>query len=157
MSAEYLKTEVEKIIKDKEFEFPKNIAMAAAWIMGNFKGLNLKVLDTSKRSSLADFFIMGSASNMTQARSMADSICSELSKHNVKIISKEGLGDADWILLDLGDVIAHIFLDNTRTNYNLDELWEDAPQVTIPTEYYFEEPTGTEETSDENSGGRDFF
>ncbi|MFT6603537.1 MAG: ribosome-associated protein, partial [Bacteriovoracaceae bacterium] len=75
MSVEYVNTEVEKIINDKSFEFPQNLAMAAAWIMGNFKGLNLKVLDTRKRGSLADYFIMGSASNMTQAKSMADTIC----------------------------------------------------------------------------------
>jgi hypothetical protein len=47
----------------------------------------------------------------------------------------------------------HIFLDNTRTNYNLDELWADAPHVKIPNEYYFEEPAD----SDDESGGRSFF
>jgi ribosome-associated protein len=153
MSVEYVNTEVEKIVKDTSFEFPLNLAMASAWIMGNFKGLNLKVLDTRKRGSLADFFIMGSASNMTQAKSMADAICVQLKKHEVNVLSKEGLGDAEWILLDLGDIIVHIFLDNTRTNYNLDELWQDAPQITIPNEYYFEEPTDSED----ESGGRSFF
>jgi ribosome-associated protein len=153
MSVEYVNAQVEKIVKDESLEFPLNLAMASAWIMGNFKGLNLKVLDTRKRGSLADFFIMGSASNMTQAKSMADVICVQLKKFNVNVLSKEGLGDAEWILLDLGDVIVHIFLDNTRTNYNLDELWQDAPQVQIPNEYYFEEPTDSEG----ESGGRSFF
>ncbi|MBK26514.1 MAG: ribosome silencing factor [Halobacteriovorax sp.] len=153
MSAEYIKTEVDKIVEDKSFPYPQNIAMAAAWIMGNFKGLNLKVLDTTKRSSLADFFIMGSANNMTQAKSMADEIVVQLKRHNVKVLSKEGLGGSEWILIDLGDIIVHVFLDNTRTTYNLDELWQDAPQIKIPNEYYFEEPT----ESDEETGGRNFF
>ena len=152
MSAEYINAEVDKIINDKSFEYPQNLAMTAAWIMGNFKGLNLKVLDTSKRSSLADFFIMGSATNMTQAKSMADEICSQLRRHEVNVLSKEGLGEAEWTLLDLGDIIVHIFLDNTRTNYNLDELWQDAPQIKIPNEYYFEEPT-----EDDDDSGRSFF
>lgn len=153
MSSEYINTEVDKIVENKSFPYPQNMAMAAAWIMGNFKGLNLKVLDTTKRSSLADFFIMGSASNMTQAKSIADEICNQLKRHDVKLLSKEGLGDAEWILIDLGDIIVHLFLDNTRTNYNLDELWQDAPQIEIPNEYYFEEPT----ESDDESGGRSFF
>ncbi len=153
MSVEYVNAEVEKIMKDESFEFPQNLAMASAWIMGNFKGLNLKVLDTRKRGSLADYFIMGSASNMTQAKSMADTICTQLKQYNVNILSKEGFSDAEWILLDLGDIIVHIFLDNTRTNYNLDELWADAPHVKIPNEYYFEEPTDSED----ESGGRSFF
>lgn len=153
MSNEYINAEVDKIVSDKSFPYPQNMAMAAAWIMGNFKGLNLKVLDTTKRSSLADFFIMGSASNMTQAKSISQEICNQLRRHDVKLLSKEGHGDAEWILIDLGDIIVHLFLDNTRTNYNLDELWQDAPQVKIPNEYYFEEPA----ESDDESGGRSFF
>lgn len=154
MSAEYTQAEVDKIVGDKTFSYPLNLAMASAWVMGNLKGLNLKVLDTTKRSSLADYFIMGSASNMTQAKAMADEIVVQLKRHDVKVLSKEGLGGSDWILLDLGDIICHIFLDNTRTNYNLDELWEDSPQMPIPNEYYFEEPV---EGSDDSSGGRTFF
>lgn len=153
MSAEYIQSEVNKIVQDKSLEFPKNIAMASAWIMGNSKGLNLKVLDTTNRNSIADFFIMGSASNMIQAKAMAEEIVTQLKSHGVKVLSKEGLGHSDWILLDLGDIIVHIFLDNTRTNYNLDELWQDAPQVKIPNEYYYEEPIDAGSESDSKDKG----
>ena len=72
MSKEYIEKHVNEIMGDKSITFPKTMAMASAWILGNLKGVNLKVLDVSRSSSLSDYFVLCSASNLTQAQSMAD-------------------------------------------------------------------------------------
>ena len=151
MSAEFITAEVTKIVKDEKLEFPLNLAMATAWILGNFKGINLKVLDVTKSSSLTDFFVLGSATNPTMAQSMADEISKQLRAQGYEAISREGSkkGD-DWILLDFGDIIVHIFLDISRNVYDLDNLWENATEVEIPNSYYFS--SDDEEKSDDATG-----
>lgn len=136
MSKQYINQEVDKIIKDKNFDFPLNMAMTAAWIIGQFKGINLKILDVQKVSSLADFFVLASTSNTVQASSIAEEIVSQFKRNNLTICSKEGLEDTDWILIDAGDIIVHIFQEASREIYNLDSLWREAPSIPIPENYY---------------------
>ena len=155
MSTNYQDVEVEKIIKDGSLTFPQNIAYASAWIMGNLKGLNLKVLDMTAQSSLADFFVLASATNKTHAAAMAEQISVQMKKNGYSVNGFEGRNDAaDWILVDLGDVIIHIFLETSRGVYNLDALWGEAPVLEIPQDYYFSEPVGS--TSDSTSE-KDYF
>lgn len=137
MSSEYINSEVDKIYNNSDYEFPLNAALAATWILGNFKGTNLKVLDVRKTSSLSDFYILASASNTVQSKSMADEISNQLKRKELPPRSIEGKENADWILLDHGDILVHIFLENTREVYDLDDLWKDCKQVEIPQEYYF--------------------
>ena len=137
MSSEFVEKHVNEIMEDSNLEFPKNMAFASAWILGNLKGINLKVLDVSETSSLSDYYVLGSATNINQASSMADTITSQLKKRGYNVVSKEGFHpDSDWLLIDMGDVIVHIFLDISRNVYDLDNLWEDAKTVEIPTSYY---------------------
>jgi len=150
MSNEFVSQEVNKIINDKDLEFPKNIAMAAAWILGNKKGINLKVLDVKGKSSLSDYFILASAQNPVQAQAMADEILTQLKSHGTKSISNEGMhGESDWILLDLGDILVHIFLEISRGIYDLDSLWAESTQVEIPQSYYFSAPENEEQIAEE--------
>src|SRR5210317_905241 len=123
MSNAYNNNEIDKIIDSEQFEFPLNIAMASAWVMGNLKGTNLKIYDVSNRTSLADYFILGSMSNAVQAKAAAEEISLQLKRLGYPSKSIEGKDGADWILLDHGDVIVHIFVDISRDNYAVDELW----------------------------------
>lgn len=156
MSKEFVDKEIEKIVKDPELSFPKNMAMACAWLLGNLKGINLKVLDVSHTSSLSDFYVLGSASNSTQASAMADEIIRSLKRHGMNFLSKEGTSGSDWILLDAGDVIIHIFLEAAREVYGLESLWTEARPIAIPQSYYFssEDAEAAEKIDDK---GRDFF
>jgi ribosome-associated protein len=138
---EYVQNEVNKIISNKSFEFPLNHAMASAWIMANFKGDNLKIFDLKKSSALCDYSIIATAQNATQARAMVDEISLNLKNHGASIVSYEGYESADWILLDTGDVIVHIFNGPARDVYDLDLILAKNPQVKIPEEYYFGKPT----------------
>ncbi len=138
---EYVQNEVNKIISNNSFEFPLNHAMASAWIMANFKGDNLKIFDLKKSSALCDYSIIATAQNATQARAMVDEISMNLKNHGASIVSYEGYESADWILLDTGDVIVHIFNGPARDVYDLDLILAKNPQVKIPEEYYFGKPT----------------
>lgn len=155
MSSDYIRKEVEKIIKDEKLAFPKNLAMASAWLLGNLKGLNLKIYDVQGKSALADYFVIASATNTTQAHAMSESIMKYMSKFGYRTKSCEGQNDADWILLDLGDIIVHIFLENSRPIYDLDNLWADSENIEIPASYYFKTPDT--ETTKKESSDKDYF
>lgn len=151
MSREYVTKEVSEIFNDKNLEAPLNLAMAAAWIMGNFKGINLKVLDLKKTSGIADYFVLGSAGNPTQASAMAEEISHQMRLLGLEAISKEGLKQStDWILLDYGDVIIHVFHEPARLIYDLDSLYKNGVSLEIPESYYFSTPE-----SERRSGGDD--
>jgi ribosome-associated protein len=148
MSSEYVNKEVDSILSDKEFEFPQNIAMACAWILGNLKGVNLRVLDVKGMSSLTDFFIIGSAQNATQAKSMAQEISFQLRRNNIECISQEGADGGEWILLDFGDVIVHVFQELSRDYFAIEEVWKDAKMVKIPNDYYIAEDEAQNQEED---------
>lgn len=157
MSREYVTKEVQAIYKDKNFEAPLNIAMAAAWIMGNFKGINLKVLDLRNKSGIADFFVLGSAGNPTQAAAMAEEISYQMRNLGIEAISREGLKQStDWILLDYGDVIIHVFHEPARLVYDLDTLYKNAVSIDIPESYYFSTPESERRGGGDDSG-RNYF
>lgn len=156
MSNDYIKKEVQSILDQKDLVYPLNLAMSCAWLLGNLKGINLKVLDTQKMSSLADYFVMASATNTTQLQSMADTIVKEVRDFDFPVRSIEGLNGTDWVLIDLGDVLVHIFLETSRGVYDLDNLWMTAKPVAIPNEYYFSSET-EEATSQQTKDDKDYF
>lgn len=157
MNRDYISKEVAAIIEDKHFEAPLNAAMASAWVMGNFKGLNLKVLDLRKVSGIADFFVIGSASNPTQASAMAEEISHQMRANGYEALSREGLKtNTDWILLDYGDFIVHVFHEPSRTVYDLEHLYKNAINVDIPESYYFSTPE-SERRSGGDDSGRNYF
>ena len=156
MSREYVTKEVQAIFKDSNFPEPLNLAMASAWIMGNFKGINLKVLDMKDKSGIADLFVLGSASNPTQAAAMAEEISFQMRNLGIEAISREGLKHStDWILLDYGDVIIHIFHEPARLVYDLDLLYKNAISIEIPESYYFSTPESDRRGG--NDDGRNYF
>ncbi len=79
---------------------------------------------------ITDLFVLTSATNTRQVRTVVDEI-EHVLKRDAQIApgSVEGLDDASWVLLDYGDVIVHVFLTDTRAFYDLDKLWADAPRV----------------------------
>ena len=151
MNLSFVDKEIGKIIKNKKFPYPLNIAMATAWLLGNQKGESLKVLDVNKISSLADYFIIASATNTTQAKSMADNISVQLKKHGFCARSIEGLNESDWVLLDFGDIIVHVFVSSAREVYDLDDVWKEAKRIDIPVDYYYSTPTEDKKTDEEQS------
>ena len=84
---------------------------------------DVKVIDLNS-SSIADKFVIASCGSINQTRALADYIEDDLEKEGYSILSKEGLREGEWILLDAGDIIVHIFTQKQREFYDLENLWE---------------------------------
>lgn len=94
------------------------------------KAHDLVVLDIGKVSSFADYFILCHGTSDRQVRAIADGIDEVLRASGVRPLSIEGEVKGQWVLLDYGDLIFHIFLEDRRRFYALERLWGDAPDVT---------------------------
>ena len=149
MSDPYIANELKKVLESAEY--PENMALASAWIIAHFKGINIKIFNVSEFSSLCDYNIIASAENTIQAKSMIHEIQKQLKEAGAEVNSLEGLADGEWILLDMCDFIIHIFQETSRDSFNLEELWSQATQVKIPNEFYYGPSDGTKkEDSTEN-------
>ena len=79
---------------------------------------------------VTDAFVITSGSNTRQVRTIADEIESRLKDEiGVAPVRSEGLSDATWALIDYGDLVVHVFLDETRDYYDLERLWADVPRI----------------------------
>jgi ribosome-associated protein len=95
------------------------------------KAFDLDVLAVGKLTSIADYFIMCSATSERQAQSIADNIIDKVREDaQAKPLLVEGTTPGRWILLDFGDFICHVFTEDCRRFYGLERLWGDAPNVT---------------------------
>ncbi|MCP0886724.1 ribosome silencing factor [Ligilactobacillus sp. WILCCON 0076] len=88
-------------------------------------------LDMQKISLLADYFVIMQADSSRQVKAIADEIDAEMNKEGVTAKNIEGKHNSDWILLDFGDVVVHVFKTETRQFYNLEKLWANAPMVDV--------------------------
>ena len=82
-------------------------------------------------SNFTSYFVIASGISDTKVRAIADGIEEVLGKKNISAWHKEGYRDAKWIVLDFADVIVHIFYDETRKFYVLEQLWNDAPKIPV--------------------------
>lgn len=88
------------------------------------------VLDVGSIISITELFVIASGSNRPQVRTIVEEIEKVLkAQARVAPLSVEGLDDFAWVLMDYGDFVVHVFLDDTRSYYDLDRLWADAPTV----------------------------
>ena len=85
-----------------------------------------------KMPSVSNFFLIASGTSTTQVRAIADNIIKVMREAKQRLWHIEGEREALWILLDYGDVVGHIFYDETRRFYCLERLWRDAPQKIFP-------------------------
>ncbi len=96
------------------------------------KAMNLVALDVHNLTSFADVFILCSGRSNRQVNAIAEHIQTDLKKHKIKPLSVEGVGDGQWVLLDYGHVIIHVFYDPVREFYDLEGLWLDARRIETP-------------------------
>jgi len=93
-------------------------------------GRDIVVLDVAPIISIIDEFVLVTGSNARQVRTIVDEVEAAMRAHDgSKPIGVEGRQDASWVLLDYGDIVVHVFLDETRAYYDLDRLWADAARV----------------------------
>jgi len=101
------------------------------------KALNVKILEIQRISTIADYLVLATGSSDKQTQAIAESVRQGLKKFG-KPLDIEGLKEGNWVVIDYGDVILHVFKEDQRRYYNLDELWSNAPPVEIPAEYQWE-------------------
>lgn len=110
---------------------PQVLADEVVFAAGEKKAYDFKVLDISKISSIADYFIICTGRSTKHVQAIAEEIVDVIGeKHGVKP-RKEGAREGRWVLLDYGDVVAHVFVEEERQFYNLERLWGDASPVRL--------------------------
>lgn len=91
------------------------------------KAENILQVNVQESTALCDFFVLASASNSTQVHALSEGLEEELSKkYGIEPKCREGVKEGQWAVLDYGDIIVHIFLEQVRERYGLDELWVNA-------------------------------
>lgn len=94
------------------------------------KGSNITILDLRGISIIADYFLLATANSTTQTKAITDHLLDKLVEETgLTVLRKEGLPEAQWVLLDCGDLVIHIMTPDTRNFYNLEKLWGDAGEV----------------------------
>ena len=132
-------------MNDSSIESRVRVAVTAAL---DKKAFGLDVLAVGALTSIADYFILASASNERQAAAISDSVEEQLKKElGVRPLLVEGTTPGRWILLDYGDFIVHIFTEDVRRFYGLERLWGDAPNVTAEYTGESEQPRAATKTS----------
>ena len=92
-------------------------------------GQDISIINIGKVSSLCDYFVIATAGSTRQVKAIADNVQDALTEYGIEPRSKEGYQTQNWILLDYGDVMVHVFDEENRGFYNLEKLWKDAPYV----------------------------
>ena len=101
-------------------------------ILDSKKAQQIEVIDITKVSTIADYFVICTGTSSTQVKALANEIDFQLKDEQGDIAHhKEGYGSASWILLDYKDVIVHIFYGETRDFYNLEHLWADGEKMDV--------------------------
>jgi ribosome-associated protein len=98
------------------------------------KGKEISVLDVHSLSDFADFFVIVSGRSDRQVQGITNRVIEELIKSGARPLSVEGYEDGQWVLVDCGDVVVHVFYEENRKFYDLESLWMRAKRVQVPRE-----------------------
>ena len=108
------------------------LAMAAARTAADNNGKNIVVLDLRQQTPIFDYFVIATGTSRRQLHAMSDEIDNvlekELGDHRLGV---EGYQESHWVIMDYGDVVVHLFDENTRSYYDLEGLWGNAPRLDL--------------------------
>lgn len=122
-------------------EQAKQTAVYAVQTLDKHLAKDIRMIDVESVTSVCDVFVIAHGNSSTQVRALADYVEKELKeKHGIEPLRVEGYNATGWILVDYGDVVVHIFYEETRGFYDLERLWKDGNEVDI-TEFLESEET----------------
>ncbi len=107
----------------------RETALLAAEAADGKKAFDIQILDIRRLTYITDYFVICSGSNLTQVSAIADGIGQTLARNGAHPSHIEGQADSSWVLMDYGDVVVHIFEEQTRIHYALEKLWGEAVRV----------------------------
>lgn len=117
----------------------KRALLCAAYALEK-KALDLRLLDVREQSTLTDYLLIATGRSDRQVQAIADAVRMGLKKdHDTLPLAAEGMNEGRWVLLDYGDVMVHVFQRSVREFYDLEGLWQEAREVSIPEEYHWEQ------------------
>ena len=100
-------------------------------ILDEKKAEDIQVIGITNLTIIADYFVIVTGTSTTQVKSLADEVDFQLGQLGIQPRGVEGVRAANWIVLDYGDIVVHVFYKNTREEYQLERLWADGEQVDI--------------------------
>ena len=110
---------------------PKEVAALAAKALDSKKGVDIRLLGITDISTLADYFLICTATSNTHVRALCDAVEEAMDAAGEELHSREGHRSGTWVLLDYGCVVVHVFTEDTRQFYDLERLWQDAVKVEL--------------------------
>jgi ribosome-associated protein len=113
--------------KDESLAVSKRIVQACE----DVKATEVVVLDVAAVADFADYFIVASGRSDRQVQGITNRVIEELAKLGIRPLSVEGYQDGQWVLIDCGDVVAHVFYEPVRSTYDLESLWMRARKLDI--------------------------
>ena len=99
------------------------------WVLK--KAEDITLIDIAKVSVLADYFLIANGNNRNQVQAMADNVDEQLTKAGYSLKSMEGYPTGNWILMDYGDLVVHVFDRQNRLFYDLERIWRDGEQIDV--------------------------
>lgn len=107
----------------------KKLAALAVEVLEDKKAEEISVIDISEVSVIADYFIIAGGNNKNQIQALSDAVDEKLGHAGLPLKQIEGYNNANWILLDFGDIIVHIFDKENRLFYDLERIWRDGKRI----------------------------
>lgn len=115
----------------KEMDQSKEMARIAYNALADKKGEDIKIIDITGISVLADYFIIANGSSDSQVNALVDNVEEELHRAGYPLKQREGQASGSWVLLDFGDIIVHVFDRENRLFYDLERIWKDGKDISI--------------------------
>lgn len=107
----------------------KEMARTAYDALEEKKGIDIKIIDISEISVIADYFIIATGNSSSQVSALVENVEEQMNKKNFSMKQREGGGHSPWVLLDYADIIIHVFEKESRSFYNLEHLWHDGTEI----------------------------
>lgn len=101
----------------------KKISKLTVAALDDMKGQSIRCINVSKLTSITDFMVIVTGTSSTHIKALADAVVKKARESGVKVVGVEGRLQAEWVLVDLGDVVVHVMTTPVRILYNLEELW----------------------------------
>ncbi len=116
-------------MEDKKTITPRETADLIIEALDSKKGVDIKLLGVTEKTVIADYFVLCTGTSTTHVKSLADEVEFKLGQEGLTPIHSDGTVHSDWMVLDYGSVIVHVFLPKARDFYNLEKLWDVAAEI----------------------------
>lgn len=127
-----LKKQETKEIERREAQSGREVSLLAAEAALEKKAEDVALIDLDGRSGIADYFLLMSGTNDRHVLALGDAVVARLKQEGVRVLGVEGSQNSQWVLIDAGDVVVHIFHADARSFYDIDGLWSDAARLAVP-------------------------